>query len=414
MSLLPFLIFLLVLPPSTFSQQTNQYTCDSTFSFAGTAANLTHCRKLPALGAELGWNLRFSADNATAVLDVVFSAAPPSAAGWIAWGVNPGPKPRMIGTRAVVAVGRQDGSPPAVATYNVTADARRGCKLRNSTVEFVVENGRASYSPETGRMTVAATLRLLVKDYNASRLNHVWQVGPGAIDMVLLPHPRRLQNFDGVGTLDLVTGRRLDHSNKVLRDAHGVLSVIGWGVLLPLGVIMVRYFRAFPFQRREWFLAHSTCQITAYTVGTTAWGIGLALVGSSKYYSTIMAHRIIGICIFCLATLQMMALWLKPKRMDKYRKYWSIYHHFVGYSLIVLTIANIFKGFNILKPPPRWRWVYVGILSGIAALILVLEFITWFTFCQQIKKNTSSDHQQTQKRRPSFMCHASHTDKPLE
>ncbi|KAK8970208.1 hypothetical protein KSP40_PGU006309 [Platanthera guangdongensis] len=404
----PLALFLLVfffLHQSARSQEPNPYPCDDTFSFYGTPiaaeANLTHCRKLSALDAELGWNLHnaTNATNATGTtVDIVFSAAPLGISGWIAWGVNPGPKPMMVGTRALVGIRRVDNGagavgPPVVATYNVTAEVKLGCGLRNSSVELVVENVRSNYSAATGRMVMAARVRL-PPAYNVSRLNNVWQVGPAVVGMMLVPHPQRLQNFDGVETLDLVTGRRVGGSNTDLRDAHGILSVIGWGIILPIGVITVRYFKTFPFRRQEWFILHSTCQICAYVVGITAWGIGFALLGGSRYYNTIMGHRIIGILVFWLANLQMMALWLKPTRHDKYRKYWSIYHHFVGYSLLALTIVNIFKGFKILQPPPKWRAVYVGILISIGCATLVLEGITWYKFWQEQKEEKEKKEKQ--------------------
>ncbi|KAG0457989.1 hypothetical protein HPP92_023146 [Vanilla planifolia] len=40
------------------------------------AANLTYCRKLRALGAELGWNLH-NATTTTTTVTIVFSAVPP-------------------------------------------------------------------------------------------------------------------------------------------------------------------------------------------------------------------------------------------------------------------------------------------------------------------------------------------------
>ncbi|KAI0513391.1 hypothetical protein KFK09_009411 [Dendrobium nobile] len=395
LQLLLFFFFLLTTTLSL-QQPKTPYQCDETFSFFSTdiadAANLSHCRKLPTISAELGWNLHndtFSKNKMISTVDFLFSAVLAASTGWVAWGVNPGPVPQMVGTRAIVGIREMDGGdgPVVVATYNITGEVRLGCKLVNSTVEFSVRNVRSSYRAATGMVVVAGRLMLPAAEYDVRRLNHVWQMGPAAAGMVLLPHSLRLQNFDGVETLDLVTGRKVGNSNTALRDAHGVLSVIGWGILLPIGVITVRYFKTFPFQKREWFLLHSSCQITAYVLGTTAWAIGLALLGSSKYYYTILSHRIIGILIFCLATLQMMALWLKPKRKDKYRKYWSIYHHFVGYSLIALVIVNIFKGFNILRPPPKWRWGYIGILSSIAGVFLIMEIITWYKFHQQQKRD---------------------------
>ncbi|XP_008803564.3 cytochrome b561 and DOMON domain-containing protein At3g25290-like [Phoenix dactylifera] len=375
-------------------------TCDAGFSFSATgmARNITHCRRLRTLGAELGMNYYNTTPNST--VDVVFSARLPTPQGWIAWGINPGRHPQMVGTRALIAFNRPSGM-PMVGTYNVTADTRRGCKLEPSPIEVGVVNKEANYSGETGRLTMAARLTL-PPEYNVSRLNHVWQVGPRVADMVPSAHARTLQNFDSTETIDLSSGvghsRR--HYNLGLREAHGILSVIGWGFLLPIGVIVSRYFRGSPIDSKmTWFYVHVTIQIVAFSIGVTAWGIGLSLMERSKRYRAFMGHRIIGILVVCLASLQMMALWLKPKRADKYRKYWNIYHHFVGYSLIALIIVNIFKGFAILKPPSGWKWAYIGILISLSCVALGLEISIWVKFYwnQKAEQQKASNLSKTSK-----------------
>lgn len=87
-------------------------------------------------------------------------------------------------------------------------------------------------------------------------------------------------------------------------QAHGVLSVFGWGILLPVGVIIKRYSRNITKNPEVWFMLHISFQISGYTVGVTAWAIGIALMSNSRHFNTFKGHRTIGIIIFCLATLQ--------------------------------------------------------------------------------------------------------------
>jgi len=58
--------------------------------------------------------------------------------------------------------------------------------------------------------------------------------------------------------------------------------------------------------------------------------------------------------------IQVLALFLRPKKEHKYRVYWNMYHHSVGYTVIVLGIVNIFKGMNILGVEQRWRTAYIA------------------------------------------------------
>ncbi|KAK9288627.1 hypothetical protein L1049_017087 [Liquidambar formosana] len=116
--------------------------------------------------------------------------------------------------------------------------------------------------------------------------------------------------------------------------------------------------------------------ILSYVIGVAGWGMGLKLGSQSKGVQ-FTSHRYIGITLFCLATLQIFALFLRPKKDHKYRFYWNIYHHGVGYSVLVLGIINVFKGLEILEPANKWKAAYIMLLAVLGAIAIVLEIITW-------------------------------------
>lgn len=95
---------------------------------------------------------------------------------------------------------------------------------------------------------------------------------------------------------------------------------------------------------------------------------------------------------------QVFALLLRPKKEHKYRVYWNVYHHLVGYTVIILSIINIFKGFNILKlsnpDTNKWRKVYIGVIIAIGANALWLEPYTWYLVLKRKKKNTAQNNGQ--------------------
>ncbi|MBS2599578.1 hypothetical protein KFY57_25845, partial [Salmonella enterica subsp. enterica serovar Typhimurium] len=84
------------------------------------------------------------------------------------------------------------------------------------------------------------------------------------------------------------------------------------------------------------------------------------------------------------------ALLLRPKPDHKYRLYWNIYHHSIGYATIALSIANIYEGFDILDPEKKWKRIYTGIIIFLGAVAAVLEIFTWIIVIKR-KKTTSSD-----------------------
>lgn len=125
-----------------------------------------------------------------------------------------------------------------------------------------------------------------------------------------------------------------------------------------------------------WFYLHVACQCSAYVVGLAGWILGLKL-GSESKGITYHKHRDIGIALFCLATVQVFALFLRPDKDHKYRWYWNIYHYAVGYAVIILSIVNVFEGFDILDPAKNWKDAYIAVISTLGGVALVLEAVTW-------------------------------------
>ncbi|EEF43825.1 conserved hypothetical protein [Ricinus communis] len=188
--------------------------------------------------------------------------------------------------------------------------------------------------------------------------------------------PHGTENGAGTTNLGSWKGKSGSHHRHHFRNAHGILNIIGWGALLPTGVIVARYFKKVPLKCEEWYNLHTLCQTSGYIVGAVGWGVGLWLGNSSKQH-TLKTHRILGIIIFTSATVQMLALCLQPKKDDDYRRYWEIYHQILGYALIAIIIANIFQGVHNQAHPEKWKWIYVGILVILGGVSLALEIFRW-------------------------------------
>lgn len=81
--------------------------------------------------------------------------------------------------------------------------------------------------------------------------------------------------------------------------------------------------------------------------------------------------------LLVLIDMQVFALFLRPKKDHKYRFYWNIYHHGIGYAIVVLGIFNVFKGLEILDPQKKWKSAYIILLIILGGIALFLEVITW-------------------------------------
>ncbi|KAL0445407.1 UNVERIFIED_CONTAM: cytochrome and DOMON domain-containing protein [Sesamum latifolium] len=254
--------------------------------------------------------------------------------------------------------------------------------------ELPVPSVRAEFVDN--QMIVYATIEL---PPGRTSFTHVWQHGDLSGDAPQA-HPFSGDHLSSYGAIDFATGRTIntgaagEGSRQRKRNVHGVLNVVSWGILMPLGAMAARYLKVFKAANPAWFYLHVTCQASAYIVGVAGWGTGLKL-GSDSPGVERTTHRNIGITLFALGTLQVFALLLRPKPDHKYRFYWNIYHHVIGYTVISLSIANIFEGFDILDPEKKWKQAYIGVLIFLGVNAVLLEAFTWFVLKR--KRESGSD-----------------------
>ncbi|XP_058745046.1 cytochrome b561 and DOMON domain-containing protein At3g25290-like [Vicia villosa] len=379
----------------------NHQPCGEKFLKLIEQRNITACKRLRTQGAEFGWN-HYNSTNST-TLEILFGAILDTNEGWIAWGVNPEKRAEMIGTKAIIGIKNPDfattsSSPLRVNTYDVTKETKIGCTLLpNKNIGINVSH--MMFQDEGSNFyTIYARLVLPLDKYNITRLNHVWQIGYAVSGESPLRHPINLHNVDSTETINLNSNHGLSTGQfrSFLRLVHGVLSIIGWGTMLPLGVIIPRYFRVYPVKwenSKVWFFLHIGCQLTGFLIGTAAFVIGLVLGHSSRYY-IFHTHRDFGILIFTFSTIQMLAFRLKPKETDDYRKYWNMYHHFLGYGLLAIIIINIFKGIGILNGGDKWKWSYIGILICLGAIAFAMEIFTWIRYLYIDEKNNKKENKE--------------------
>ncbi|KAI3786381.1 hypothetical protein L1987_40019 [Smallanthus sonchifolius] len=169
-------------------------------------------------------------------------------------------------------------------------------------------------------------------------------------------------------------------------ETHGVLNAISWGVLMPMGAMAARYLKVFNVANSAWFYIHAATQTSAYIVGVAGWATGLKL-GSDSTGIKYNTHRNIGIILFAFGTLQVFALLLRPKPDNKYRFYWNIYHRGLGYSVIVLSIINVYKGLDIFDPEKKWKNAYTGIIISLGVITVFSEALTWIIVLKRKKED---------------------------
>lgn len=350
----------------------------------------TTCRDLPQLTAYLHW----SYDQPSGKLDIAFRhGGITSTNRWVAWAINPSNTldPAMVGAQALVAIPQSSGSPKAYTSS--IADTRT--QLQEGSIRYPVSGFSATY--QNNEVTIFATLTL---PNGTTSIVHVWQDGITTSDSTPQEHSHESSHSNSKEVLDLVSGTSQASSGigsrQRRRNTHGVLNAISWGILMPTGAVIARYLKVFKSADPAWFYLHITCQVSAYIVGLSGFGTGLKLGSDSEgiEYDT---HRALAIVLATFATLQVFALFLRPNKDHKLRFYWNMYHYLVGYATIIISIVNVFKGFEALGDfvgdrYKNWKHAYIGIIGALGGIAVFLEAYTWMIVLKrkQIENKTSN------------------------
>ncbi|KAK7349454.1 hypothetical protein VNO77_06833 [Canavalia gladiata] len=309
---------------------------------------------LPVWNAQV-YILRYSQTSPN-IWSFILSAPNPNS--YIAMGFSP--NGGMMGSSAIVGWISSNGAGGGMKQYylggltpNQVVPDRGNLKvLTNSTL----------ITSQSSRLYMAFQLQT---SQPLSRL--IYAFGPNGI-FPSAPSFALTQHQDKVSiTLNYATGSSASEIPYMnLKRSHGVLNILGWGILIIMGAIVARYFKEWdPF----WFYFHASVQSLGFVLGVI--GVISGLVLNNQLRIDVSLHKALGIIILVLACLQIMAFVARPKKVSKTRKYWNIYHHNMGRILIILAIANIFYGIQLGKEGREWNIGY-GIVLGVLLTIAVI------------------------------------------
>lgn len=171
---------------------------------------------------------------------------------------------------------------------------------------------------------------------------------------------------------------------------HGRLMVFAWGVLIPLGVLIARFFKITPKQdwprvldNQVWWRSHLRLQYS----GGVLMLFGLALILFRPEPSVVGdIHSIAGWVIVVVASTQFVAGWLRGSKggptepaadgswsgdhydMTQRRKIFEHFHKSVGYLLIAGAAWTILTGLWTANAPV---WMWLALIGWWALLGLV-------------------------------------------
>ncbi|EFJ07290.1 hypothetical protein SELMODRAFT_44932, partial [Selaginella moellendorffii] len=368
------LLLLVAILASTASAQ-----CPLSHRIGSSQRSFRACRNLAEQGATLAWTHTSSSNT----LDAVFTGTAPSSSGWVAWGINTGPAPVMMGADVFLAFRASNGT-AMILTYKLTQDLMTKLPSPGPIGIRVLDK---SVDISGNRMKLFVRIQLPRNGSAGSVINHIWNRGAAMQGSSPLPHDTK-NDIKSAGSINIASGNaEIVIPHQKLKNRHGIINAVGWGLLLPLGVMSARYLKVFQCADPAWFYMHAFFQSSGYVLGVVGWATGLKL---ATYAATVRCkHRNLGIAIFVFSTLQVLSLLLRPKKEHKVRKFWNIYHHTLGYATIAMIIVNIFEGFDLLQPDRKWKRTYIGVISSLAALSVILEVVTWVVYLRNKSRRSS-------------------------
>ena len=387
--------------------------CSITVS--GVAATYDACFPVEGVGNNfnLAWSLKSdTADTSSSILTMALSASIP-ANGYVAVGFPDKPG-FMIGSTAMVLqacascpsgaqlieyfLGGQVQS--AVTPSNTLGATNLKASLTDGnflsgTFQVKLPASSATSPPLRRRrliLAVPSALEAPVSDfpliYSAGVLSSTGLLqfhssyGSSTVDLGVSSTPA-----EGGGPAPLPPTISTGSSNPTARTAHMWLMVIGFGILIPIGVLVARLFP--PPQNATGFKVHTGLQVLGFLLGCG--GLAAGFVAGGGWSSKYQVHRNIGVAVIVLCFVQISALVLRPAPDAKFRKPWAFGHRWIGRAVAVLAIANIYYGIIHVAVLGTWAWAtYTAILVVILAIAIGKEATTSSSRCHENTTNAKA------------------------
>jgi hypothetical protein len=141
---------------------------------------------------------------------------------------------------------------------------------------------------------------------------------------------------------------------------------LSWGFLLPLGVILARFFKHKP--DAWWFRMHVICQRSGVVLMLVGVIIAFIMVEGSHFNGF---HTIIGLIVFILGVLQPINAALRPHPgPTATRRRWEWLHKGSGYIAVLGGFTAVITGSAIIDPGN-----YIGV---VITVIVTVGFVITF------------------------------------
>ena len=318
-------------------------------------------------GFNYAWNISAGIDPSSTLLSMGINATLDDDA-YLAIAIPKTPN-TMIGSDALV-LSRDIFGQVLLVPYYLAGQTQNAIAQQSNNLDLI----QTSTSLDGGDVAVGTfTVQIPVPfaDISLENFNFLWATGRINDQGTPTYHGLDKGGIDA----NLVLGTSSSNTNTqtinvTAKEAHMWLMAIGWGLLIPSGVVSVRAKKsALP---HIWFNAHRAAMTLGYLCGVGGIIAGFSIRGT--WETPYSVHRDLGVTITVLGFVQILSLVARPAPNAKMRPMWVSWHRVVGVSTVCLAIANVYYGMFYVAKVANWAWgVYTGLLAAIIALAVANE-----------------------------------------
>ncbi|CAK4034639.1 integral membrane [Lecanosticta acicola] len=165
-------------------------------------------------------------------------------------------------------------------------------------------------------------------------------------------------------------------------EAHGILSCLAWGAIIPLGAVLIRVIPS----KKSWII-HGAIMLLGLSMVTASFGMGLQRLWAYHHDIGKFAHTIIGTLLFAMA-------WVQPilgtthhflYQVSGQRSLISAIHVFFGRLFILIGMVNGGVGLLLRGNATRAENIAYGTVVGGIWVVYILLSLGW-----EIKRETRS------------------------
>lgn len=186
---------------------------------------------------------------------------------------------------------------------------------------------------------------------------------------------------------------------------HGFLLWASVGFLMPVSILIKRMSTKEKSGRRLRiiFYAHAATEVLAVLLATAG------AVMSIRYFNNAFNndHQRVGLAFFVVMWLQVLSGIFRPKRGSKGRSVWFLFHWFVGISVSLLGVINIYTGMEAYQRRTSnciRSWTIAFTVQIVLVLLLYLLQEKWHYTCKQGTILGNKPVQPTEQKMSSLGC----------